>query len=183
MQFLDPIGTRELYYLGHSEPMTIPRFIKGLDEVTVKAACYQPEVNELLRGLVKYGFANQKSVAGGKSPADFVTDYMASPEGAAYFDLAMPPGLPGGVMQVEVIGTKGSEHVRLVYEVQDEKGHTVGSAAATAVESVARGLIPVKGVYAPEGCIDDPGSFLAKALQIPGVAVYHKKEVLAPMLF
>lgn len=182
VQFLDPVGPRDVYYLGHSEPITIPRFIKGLEEVTVRCACYQPEANELLRGLVKYGFANQKSLANGKSPADFATEYMASPEGEPYFEVKMPD-LPGGVMQVEVLGTKGKEHIRFVYEVQDDTGHVVGSAAATAVEAVVRGQIRGKGVYAPEGCIDDPAPFLAKALQIPGVNVYHRKEVSVPLSF
>ncbi len=181
IEFLDPVGPREVYYLGHSEPITLPRFVAGLEEVTVKCACYQPEANALLRDLVRYGFANQDRVAGGtKSPADFITEYMASPDGKPYFDIGLAKGLPGGVMQVEVLGENNGQHVRLVYEVHDQVGRTVSSSAAAAVESLARGQISATGVCAPEGCID-PLPFLGKATKQPGVTLREKKEVVAPM--
>jgi len=183
IKFLDPVASIdsvEVYYCGHSEPITLPRFIPGLEEATLKLSCYQPEANTLLSDLVKYGLANRGRVAGlAESPADYIVEYMASPEGAPYFDIKMVEG-DGLVMQIEVLGESSGQEVRLLYEVHDEVAHSIAGAAAIAIESLIRGEISTKGVVAPEGCID-PVPFLREIAKLPGVTVKEKKEVVAPL--
>jgi lysine 6-dehydrogenase len=183
IKFLNPvasINSVEAYYCGHSEPITLPRFIPGLEEATLKLSCYQPEANILLSDLVKYGFANRDRIAGlAESPADYIAEYMASPEGAPYFDIKMVEG-DNLVMQVEVLGESNGQQVRLLYEVHDQVAHTIAGSAAVAIESLIRGEISTKGLVAPEGCID-PVPFLREITQLPGVTLKEKREVMAPL--
>ena len=45
LEFLQPLGRYPVYYLGHSEPVTIPRFIRGLKTVTNKGNMWPKETN------------------------------------------------------------------------------------------------------------------------------------------
>jgi lysine 6-dehydrogenase len=183
IKFLDPVASIdsvEAYYCGHSEPITLPRFIPGLEEATLKLSCYQPEANTLLSDLVKYGFSNRNRVGGlAESPVDYTVEYMTSPQGAPYFDIKMIEA-EGLVMQVEVLGENHGEQVRLLYEVHDQTAETIAGAAAIAILSLIRGEISAKGLVAPEGCID-PVPFLREVTQLPGVTLKEKREVVAPL--
>ncbi len=189
IKFPEPIGWLETYYFGHSEAVTLPRFIPGLEEATVKSACYQPEANTLLGNLVKYGFANRERVAGlAEPPVDYISAYIPSQEGAAYFNVEKS-GLEwrdhwgvDGVMQIEVIGENQGIASRRLYELRDANGNfSTARSLATAVEAMARGEISTKGVLAPEACID-PLPFLRKVMERePGVSIYERTEQLVPL--
>lgn len=180
IKFLAPSGSMdsvETYYCGHSEPITLPRYIPGVEEVTVKLSCYQPEAKILFHDLVKYGFSNRNSVTGlAESPVDYISQYMASPEGAPYFEMELTEE-DGLVMQIEVVGESNGQGICLVYEMHDKDARTIAASATIAIEGLIRGEISARGVVAPEGCVDTV-SFLPKITRYSGVSLYEKRSVV-----
>ena len=57
-------GTYEFVYSGHAETVTLPCFIDGLRNVTIKTAFYEAAGEQLFRNLIAYGFASDKVVEG-----------------------------------------------------------------------------------------------------------------------
>ena len=181
---IGPIDSIEVSYCGHSEPITLGRFIPGLEEATLKFSCYEQDAINMLEQLAKYGFADQKPVEGlAETPAAYLAKYMASPEGMPYFNITPlyereaykgvdPVGV---VMQVEVIGESDGQRVRVVHEVHDKGGLTIANSAAIAIEGIVRGEITARGVVAPEACIDT-SAFLRRIAEVKGVTLYEEKE-------
>jgi len=54
--FPEPIGKQRAYYVGHPEPLTLPRFLKGVRDVDLRGVLLPPEVNSLGELFAKLGF-------------------------------------------------------------------------------------------------------------------------------
>ncbi|NNK86297.1 MAG: SDR family NAD(P)-dependent oxidoreductase, partial [Desulfobacterales bacterium] len=48
-QFLEPLGTCHVRYVGHPQPLTLPRYIKGVKNVIIKGALIPLWVDELIK--------------------------------------------------------------------------------------------------------------------------------------
>lgn len=53
--FPDPIGPVTVYHVGHPEPVTLPRFVRGLQEVRLKGGLSQPTLNALAVAFGRLG--------------------------------------------------------------------------------------------------------------------------------
>ena len=60
--FLEPLGTCQVRYVGHPQPLTIPRYIKGVKKVEIKGALIPSWVDELIKEQKETGFLSKEPV-------------------------------------------------------------------------------------------------------------------------
>ncbi|MEW5995880.1 MAG: saccharopine dehydrogenase NADP-binding domain-containing protein, partial [Candidatus Zixiibacteriota bacterium] len=61
-EFLQPLGTCEVRYVGHPQPLTIPRYIKGVRNVVIKGALIPAWVDLLIKEQRDTGFLRKEPV-------------------------------------------------------------------------------------------------------------------------
>jgi saccharopine dehydrogenase-like NADP-dependent oxidoreductase len=153
-----PEGKGFFYYIGHAEPVTLPRFIKGL-----KGACnlfgswFGPEAYDVLRSLgarIRDGKLSAEQAAG-----KFARELR---EAIAKQRLDEPqdtgPWLGVGGLHASASGKKGSKRVKYGYGLKTAPpggmaGET-GVPLAIGTDMIIKGEISQRGVLAPEACIE-----------------------------
>ncbi|MEX2707184.1 MAG: saccharopine dehydrogenase NADP-binding domain-containing protein [Candidatus Freyrarchaeum guaymaensis] len=166
IEFHSPIGSLEVYYTGHPEPVTLPRYIKGVKNVTIKGGLYPPSIMRVWKVLTEVGFGSKE---------DFrIKDDLSMPLRELLVRLlrAMPHFAPeffnelytqatekyqgyAGAIKVEVIGEKQGEKMQYTYDtVSDSVRLGTAIPAALGTIMILRGEVKVDGVLAPEGAID-----------------------------
>jgi saccharopine dehydrogenase (NAD+, L-lysine-forming) len=178
LEFMEPLGKYPVYYLGHSEPVTMPRFIKGVKTVTNKGNMWPKETD--LLGLVK-PFAEvgltttEPLIVNGVeiSRRDFLCHHMAE-----FFAAALPrvegiEGLPHFLARVDVLGSVQGVRARYIYNSAFNTSEGTGWSASYAAQAIATGKIKAKGVFAPEGCVDPVDFF--QHLRAKGINVYETR--------
>jgi len=169
VKFPPPIGEIEVYHVGHPEPVTIPRYIKGVKVVTNKGTVWPSYMANATRVFADLGLFSLKefTIKGVSMPARDV---------AVELVMALPWLAPPET--IEALATEAEEKygecaitgVGLVVRVKGESGGkttcisygaacrsaVVGTAlpAALGALMIARGEVRDKGVFAPEGVID-----------------------------
>ena len=147
-----------VYHSGHSEPITIPRYLPSIRTVSCKGNVAPFGVAQLIQKAVEIGLDSDKriKVAGQKiSPLKFLIAYLNSPKGFSYYDLESLK-FPGG-MQVKVVGIRnGKQETEIenltsdsIYEQTDMTKSTAVPIAVLS-EAIALGEIKQSGAYAPE---------------------------------
>ena len=61
-EFLEPLGICHVRYVGHPQPLTIPKYIKGVKNVIIKGALIPLWVDELIKQQKDTGFLGQKPI-------------------------------------------------------------------------------------------------------------------------
>jgi len=173
VEFLPPVGKLEVYYTGHPEPVTLPRYVKGLKNVSIKGALYPPRLMELYRLLIEVGLG---------SADDFILkEGLSMPlrELSVRLVRAMPRFAPeffgdvfkeamgtyqgcAGTFKIEVMGEQGGEEVKYVYDlIADSVSRGTAAPAAMAALLILDGKVKETGVLAPEGALD-PAPFFSE---------------------
>lgn len=159
VDFMEPYGKCPVYYLGHPEPITIPRYIKGIKTV-VNKGCFLPLwVNELFFDFIKRGFADREPITMDGNPIvpeDFIVQIMQ--RGSAF--RKQVEEYTTAPLNVVVKGKEGNKAVTYLYESAGRMAPGTAIPASICAQMLARGDISVKGVVAPEGCVD-PKIFFA----------------------
>jgi len=175
-QFLEPLGTCQVRYVGHPQPLTIPRYIRGVRTVVVKGALIPPWVDQLIREQRETGFLSKESVEikGAKVvPYDLTLRLWGS----------IPDNRDKGPfasgLKVIVKGERKGKQVTYTADIVGRMAPGTGLPASIAALMLDAGDVSVKGVVAPEGCID-PGKFLAALIQRG--AKIHQTETIKSML-
>ncbi|MGZ3495026.1 MAG: saccharopine dehydrogenase family protein [Thermodesulfobacteriota bacterium] len=175
-EFLEPLGICQVRYVGHPQPLTIPRYIKGVKKVVVKGALIPSWVDELIREQRDTGFLS-------KDPVE-VKGTKVVP-----YDLTLQ--LWGGIpnnrdkgpfssgLKVIVKGERKGKQVTLTADIAGRMAPGTGLPASIAALMLDAGEVTVKGVVAPEGCIN-PDKFLAALIQRG--AKIHQTETIKSML-
>lgn len=186
VEFLPPIGKAEVYHVGHPEPVTLPRFIKGVKTVTNKGALFPQLINQLFSFLVDFGFSSTEPVkVRGVStiPREFSAAVMdqqrENPELVAPHVLEKVLPLEGSLLsatRVEVKGRKDKNAVRYVYRSVAQVHECTGAPLSIGAQMLAKGEIEPKGVLAPEACID-PKTLLTE-LTKRDIEIYEVQEHL-----
>lgn len=162
------IGTYPVHYVGHPEPVTLPKFIKGLKRATNRGNGYplnQDYANGLLGFFAKLGLTSKDlvlNINGGQiTPRDFLCHYL--PIAAVSEDIPEEFKASEGeldnvghfLIRVDVHGYKGEQAQHIVY--LGTCGHTriaTGGTAAYIANLIGSGrLNAITGVVAPEGCV------------------------------
>jgi len=162
--FPEPLGEIEVVYIGHPEPMTIPRTIP-VWTVSLKGAL-TPKWNNRLAGLlVRMGLTSSLDRIDRTSRLIHRLEGVLGAGGVALSGL-----------RVDVIGSRDGQQVTRTYAAADHMGRLTGIPAAVGALMLARGEIAEPGVFAPEAIID-PVSFL-DALAERGISIIEQENVV-----
>ena len=175
-EFLEPLGTCRVRYVGHPQPLTIPRYIKGVKRVIIKGALIPPWVDELIREQRETGFLSQDpvDVKGTKVvPYDLTLQLW----GAIPNNRDRGPQSSG--LKVIVKGERNGKRVTYTADMAGRMAPGTGLPASIAALMINAGDVTAKGVVAPEGCID-PEKFLAALIQRG--AKIHQTETIKSMI-
>jgi lysine 6-dehydrogenase len=174
-QFLEPLGTCHVRYVGHPQPLTLPKYIKGVKNVIIKGALIPLWVDELIKEQKDTGFL-------GTEPID-IKGVQVTP-----YDLALklwetiPEGRDNGPqssgLKVIVNGKRNGNRVTYTADMVGRMAPGTGLPASIASLMMDAGDVTVTGVVAPEGCID-PDKFLSAFIK-RGARI-HQTEKIASM--
>ena len=159
VKFIEPIGEVEVCSFGHPEPLTLPRFIKGVRNVSIKGATLPTWLDEVFRRLSSSGFASREPVSvKGISivPLDLAVTLTFSqhafpPEVRERIEKEAPTTSAEKVM---VSGERQGNSVRYTYEGLASFAKTTAASASIAAQMIAKGKTVERGVLPPEGCLD-----------------------------
>lgn len=172
-QFLEPLGTCHVRYVGHPQPLTLPRYIKGVKNVIIKGALIPLWVDELIQEQKSTGLL-------GTEPIDIkgtaVTPYDLT---LNLWKTTIPVGRDNGPqssgLKVIVKGKKDGKKITYTADMVGRMAPGTGLPASIASLMMDAGDVTVKGVVAPEGCID-PDKFLAAFLK-RGARIHQTKKI------
>ena len=171
-QFLEPLGTCHVRYVGHPQPLTLPKYIKGVKNVIIKGALIPIWVDELIKEQKDTGFL-------GTEPID-IKGVQVTP-----YDLALklwetiPEGRDNGPqssgLKVIVIGKRNGNSVTYTADMVGRMAPGTGLPASIASLMMDAGDVTVTGVVAPEGCID-PDKFLSAFIK-RGARIHQTEKI------
>lgn len=160
VEWPQPAGTVTERFFSHSEPLTIPRYIKkGLKHVSVKGAFTPEENNKFLMHLTSLALTSDTPVKVGDisiAPKQFMHNFLGSDVFKAtdfYKDLIARRNAIGKNMGLRVIvkGIKDGKATQIVYELfGSDRELSTGTPAWVVAHMVLTGKIQTKGVLSPE---------------------------------
>ncbi len=160
-------GRIKVWNMGHTEPVTLPRFLSGMDECNFFMGFGRGA--RLLVWLARRGlFAGDRRI-------DVVARLLAGVEWLTGGGAPAP-----GAIRVDVWGDKdGSQVERMVCGIGGMR-ETTGVSLSVGAQMLARGEIIAEGggVYAPEACLK-PEPFLS-AMREKGVHAYEDLAMTKP---
>jgi len=174
VEFSPPLGKIEVRYTGHPEPVTLPLYIKGVKNVTIKGALFPTRMMELYKILTEVGFTSLDNFTVAEKlsvPLRELTTRIVRALG--HFNLAYFKAMSEeaskiykdspGTTRVEVTGERDGEKVHYVYECTIDSV-TLGTAIPAAIGAlmILDGKAKGTGVLAPEGAFDS-GLFISLA--------------------
>jgi len=175
-RFLDPLGTCLVRYVGHPQPLTMPRYFKGLKRVIIKGALVPPWVDGLIKEQKDSGFLSKEpvTVKGAKvAPYDLTLQLWNS------IPANRDRGPAASGLKVTVKGERQGMQVTYTADIMGRMAPGTGMPAAIAALMLYRGDVTQKGLVAPEGCID-PEKFLAEVVR-RGARI-HQTETISSLL-
>jgi lysine 6-dehydrogenase len=175
-EFLDPLGTCRVRYVGHPQPLTIPRYIQGVKNVVIKGALIPSWVDELIKEQKETGFLSKEAV---EVKGIQVTPYDLTLQLWNEIPKHRDRGPLASGLKVIVKGERKGKRVTYTADIVGRMAPGTGLPASIAALMLEAGDVKVKGVVAPEGCID-PEKFLA-ALIKRGAKI-HQTESIQSML-
>lgn len=157
VNFGEPVGEVTLYPVGHPEPVTLSKYIEGVQIVTNYGGLLPAHLNNLYRTLVDFGITNDEFIPINHdkvSTLDFLKAYFQYKQEKTpdYFSVGEKPV---GASRIEVIGKKDGESAKVTFT---KAGHYTMANSTSLPTGVAaylmlKGEITTKGVIPPE-CID-----------------------------
>lgn len=180
VEFVQPTGKAEVYYVGHPEPLTLPRYIKGVKTVFNKGGVLPVWASKMIMEWVDRGFLDSQPLK--------VGDVMVAP---LDFMVALLQSAPKFRKQVEkytdapsivlVNGKKDNKNITYSYSSGGRQAPGTGIACSIATQMFCRGDIKVKGVVAPEGALDPKKYFAEFAKR--GMQIFEEKTVVEEIKF
>ncbi len=152
------VGKTLNFYVGHPEPVTLPRYIDVSGNVICKGGC--PGADEFLLAAKTLGLTSpdlievQGQHIAPRAIASQLMDRMDVED-----ELMLPPPFSGFIVSVH--GTKSGLPQSYRYEISGRMSPWTGTPPAVAALMLGEGRIKSKGVFAPEGCLD-PVTFFAE---------------------
>ncbi len=155
IEFPAPVGSVEVHNCGHPEPITIPRYIEGVNTVLCKGGVIPVWANQDLRKFIDYGMTSTEPIeVDGSSvvPRKFTKSFLES------YTSGISQKLGEKASRVVVKGVKNGS--RTVYSF-DRIGRvwTAGISLSIGAQMIGENFVDEKGVYPPESVIN-PEKFL-----------------------
>jgi lysine 6-dehydrogenase len=176
VKFLEPLGDCLVRYVGHPQPLTMPRYIEGVKTVVIKGVMIPAWVDRLIQEQNKSGFLSTEpiDVKGTK-----VTPYDLTLQLWQNIPDKRDQGPMASGMKVIVKGDREGKQVTFTSDIVGRTAPGTGIAASIAAQMLYSGDIKVKGAVAPEGCMD-PRKYFA-ALLNRGAKI-HQTETIKSIL-
>ncbi|MCD6285261.1 MAG: hypothetical protein J7M39_05040, partial [Anaerolineae bacterium] len=161
-EVVHPSGsTITAYPLDSLEAVTLPRYLPGVNNISVLMALVPPPLNELLL------LQGKRLARGETDPAGAVVAFYEAALAGKEHLLSSPPGYPGGWwIWVAVSGRKNGRQARYLCWPTMALDWTSVPLAITALR-ILRGEVAKHGVLPSEACFE-LGSFLAEASEYVG---------------
>jgi len=151
IEFPAPVGEKDVFHVGHPEPITLARSFKEAKIIDDKATFYPPFVNDLIIDLGKMVRDAIGPIQVGSMNID-VMDFAAS-----YFHKKCK-SLEGiskeGALRVTVKGKLSGKTKKVIYSSSGMLSEGTGIAASIGAQMLSQGKIKGKGVLPPEECVD-----------------------------
>ena len=171
-QFLEPLGKCHVRYVGHPQPLTLPKYIKGVKNVIIKGALIPLWVDELIQEQKKTGLL-------GTDPIDIKGTKIAPYDLALKLWETIPKERDNGPqssgLKVIVKGEKEGKKITYTADMVGRMAPGTGLPASIASLMMNAGDVTVKGVVAPEGCIN-PDKFLGAFLK-RGARIHQTQKI------
>ena len=171
-KFLDPLGTCHVRYVGHPQPLTLPKYIKGVKNVIIKGALIPLWVDELIQEQKNTGLL-------GTDPIDIRGTKVTPYDIALKLWETIPEGRDNGPqssgLKVIVKGKRDGQKVTYTADMVGRMAPGTGLPASIASLMMDAGDITQKGVVAPEGCVD-PAKFLGAFLK-RGARIHQTEKI------
>ena len=154
VNFPKPFGQIPVYYFGHPETVTIPRYIKNVKNVCCKGSFLPTEFRDALLNLESLGLISEEEIQVQNNKLkiiDFTAAYVEKLRKKISNKFHNIPD--GGSIMVEISGLDDSEQKTIKYSGTANMQQGTGTPAAIGAKMIIEGLVKLKGVYAPEGCI------------------------------
>lgn len=180
VDFLEPTGKCEVYYVGHPEPITLPRYIKGVREVICKGGFAPFWANQMIMDLRRRGLASTEPIKVDDTwiaPLDFITKAMLETP-AFKKQVEKYEQSPANIV---VKGKKGDEDVIYTYRLTGRVAPGTAISASIAAQMLCRGEVKARGVVAPEGAVE-PVKFFAEFAK-RGFRLNEQKAVVREIQF
>lgn len=171
-QFLDPLGACVVRYVGHPQPITIPRYIEGVKKVIIKGALIPSWVDELIKDQKDTGFLNTEPV---EVRGTKVTPYDLTLKLWETIPKNRDNGPQASGLKVIVKGERQGNRVTYTADMVGRMAPGTGLPASIAALMMDDGYVTVKGVVAPEGCID-PERFLSEFIK-RGARIHQSEKI------
>ena len=170
--FLEPLGTCHVRYVGHPQPLTLPRYIKGVRNVIIKGALIPLWVDELIKEQKNTGLLSTE-------PMDIKGTKVTPYDLALKLWETIPQGRDNGPqssgLKVIVKGERDGKKVTYTADMVGRMAPGTGLPASIAALMMDAGDVSQKGVVAPEGCID-PAKFLGAFLK-RGARIHQTEKI------
>ena len=162
-------GPATLWNMGHSEPVTVPLFFPGIEEVN-----FFMGFGAGSRVLV---WPAKMGLLGGRRRRKFFAGLLGRLEG-----VGRPKEPEWGAVRIDVWGTRGGRDVHEMGCGIGQMREATGVSLAVGTLMLARKEVVTKqgGVYGPEGCLD-PTKFLALVRE-RGIIPYFDLEMTRPIV-
>jgi saccharopine dehydrogenase-like NADP-dependent oxidoreductase len=160
LEFPEPVGAIDVYYIGHPESITLARVFKGARVADDKATFHPAIVNDWIVGL-----GTMAREAGGPvrvngqdvDPWDFAAALLHQ----RCHSLKDVP--QQGALRVEVKGRKGNKTRKVFFSSAGRIAQGTGIPASIGAQMLVEGKVEGVGVLPPEACIE-PTGFLYELL-------------------
>lgn len=167
VDFLPPLGTVDMYHLGHPEPVTLPLYFPGVRVVSLKGGLRESYLNKLGILVTRLGLTSST----GKK--QFLGRILQS--SLPVLEKIGKPAVPMSGIRVDVKGKFKGKQQHLVYQAVGNMNALTGIPLAIGVLMLGRGEITKKGVFAPEATVN-PDCFI-EALALRGIKVVCTKGI------
>lgn len=165
VKFPEPFGGAKVYYFGHPETVTLPRYIEGVNNVCCKGTFFPSEFRQALLQIHSLGLLSERpiNVSGYDiKPLDFMASFISSMEdNISTMGYEVPEG---GAVMVEVKGKKNSQPKVYTFAGTSHMREGTATPAAIGARMIASGIIKSPGVQAPEACVP-PKQFMNTLLE------------------
>lgn len=151
INFIEPFGDCEVHYVGHPEPITIPKYFQGVKTVVNKGGMLPDWANELIKYQAEFGFTSKEPirVKGVQVVPLDVTMHLRKT-----FPVKRDIGNLTSAAKIVVKGVREGKRVTFTYDIAGAMAPGTGIPASIGIQMIGRGEIQAKGVLTPEGCVD-----------------------------
>lgn len=151
IEFPEPVGEKDVFHVGHPEPITLSRSFKKARIINDKATFYPPYINELIVSL-------GKKVREAEGPIKKGNAYIDAMDFAASYFHKKCKNLKGiskeGALRVAVKGKKNQKTKKIIYSSSGLIAKGTGISASIGAQMLAQSQIKRTGVQPPEECVD-----------------------------